>query len=161
MLLQFVSWLNDLPWSVAIREGNFSFPIIETCHILALGASFGTIMWVDLRLMGFTMRSQPVSEVVEQLEPWAILGFVLMFISGGLLFFSEPLKAYTTLAFRIKMILIVLAGFNIWFFHRGIYKTIQQWDTAEILPWQARLVGFSSMVLWLGIIVAGRWTAYF
>ena len=41
------------------------------------------------------------------------------------------------------------------------YKTIRQWDNEEAPPWQARLTGFSSLVLWLGIIVAGRWTAYF
>ena len=161
MLLQFITWLDDTPWSVALREGNFAFPLIETFHILALGVSFGTIIWVDLRLMGLTMRNEPVSEIVDQLEPWAIFGFSVMFISGILLFLSEPLKAYTTLAFRLKMIMIVLAGINIWLFHRGIYKTIHEWDTAETLPWRARLTGLSSLILWLGIIVAGRWTAYF
>jgi hypothetical protein len=59
------------------------------------------------------------------------------------------------------MLMVVLAGINVWLFHRGIYKTIQKWDKQEVLPWQARLTGFSSMFLWIGIIVAGRWTAYF
>ncbi len=161
MLLQFVTWMNNLPWSVALREGDFSFPIIETIHVLGLGASFGTIMWVDLRLMNVTMRDRRVSDVVDQLEPWAIFGFIIMFLSGTLLLLSEPLKAYTTIAFRLKVLMLILAGINIWVFHRGIYKTIKEWDQAEVLPWQARFTGFSSMFLWLGIIIAGRWTAYF
>jgi hypothetical protein len=161
MLLNLMTWMNNLPWSVALREGDFSFPAIETVHVLALGASFGTIMWVDLRLMNITMRDRPVSDVVDQLEPWAIMGFIIMFISGAALFVSEPLKAYTTLAFRLKVVMLILAGINVWVFHRGIYQTIKQWDKAPVLPWQARFTGFASMFLWLGVIIAGRWTAYF
>ena len=161
MLLNLVTWLNFLPFSVWLRERDAPFPIIETVHILALGASFGTIMWVDLRLMNVLLRHKRVSDVVGQLEPYAIAGFTVMFISGALLFVAEPLKAYTTFAFRLKAIMLVLAGLNIWLFHRGIYRTVEQWDSRKVLPWQARFTGWSSMILWLGIIVAGRWTAYF
>jgi hypothetical protein len=161
MLLSLVTWLNQLPFSVWLREMPYPFPIIETVHILALGASFGTILWVDLRLMNVVMRDRRVSDVIGQLEPTAIIGFAAMFLSGSLLFFSEPLKAYMTWAFRVKAVMLVLAGINIWFFHRGIYTTIHQWDRKKALPWQARFTGLSSLLLWLGIIIAGRWTAYF
>ena len=161
MLLQFVQWLNETSWSTALREGDFSFPLIETVHILALGASVGTIMWIDLRLMGIAMKRERISEMISQLEPWAIGGFIVMFISGALLLLSEPLKCYTTLAFRLKVIMLFMAGANVWIFHRGIYQSIAKWDDYEVIPWQARLCGFASMVLWFGIIIAGRWTAYF
>ena len=160
MLLSLVKWLNEVPISVWLREMPYPFPIIESIHILALGASFGTILWVDLRLMNVVMRDRRVSDVISQLEPYAIIGFAAMFVSGSFLFLSEPVKAYTTWAFRIKIVMLVLAGINIWFFHRGIYTTIHQWDHKKVLPWQARFTGFSSLLLWLGIIIAGRWTAY-
>ena len=161
MLLDLFTWLNQLPFSVWLRETDYPFPIIETIHILALGASFGTIMWVDLRLMDIAMRNRRVSEVINQLEPYAMIGFAVMFGSGALLFIAEPLKAYTTWAFRLKVVMLVLAGLNVWLFHRGIYATIHQWESEQVLPWQARFTGCSSLLLWLGIIIAGRWTAYF
>jgi hypothetical protein len=159
-LVDFFQWLNDSPVSVWLREEDWPFPVIETIHILALGISVGTIMWVDLRLMGFVTKRHPVSDLVEQLEPWAIGGFMVMFASGLLLFVSEPMKCYTTWAFRLKAVMLVLAAANVWFFHAKVYPGVAQWDEAAALPRQAKLVGFASMVLWFGIIIAGRWTAY-
>jgi len=158
-LLSLVTWLNDTPFSVTLREGYYAFPIIETIHILGLGFSVGTIMWVDLRLLGIAMRRRPVADVIGQLEPWAIGGFVVMFISGFLLLLSEPLKCYTTLAFRIKVVMLILAAMNVWYFHKRLPRDRSQWDRQ--MPWRAKMVGLFSLVLWLGIVIAGRWTAYF
>jgi hypothetical protein len=160
-LVNFFQWLNDQPFSVALREGDWPFPIIETIHILGLGVSVGVIMWVDLRLVGVTMRRERVSDLVDQLEPWAIGGFIVMFISGFLLLLAEPMKCYTTLSFRLKAIMLVLASLNVWYFHAKVYPTVAEWDEAPVLPWRAKLVGILSMTLWFGIIIAGRWTAYF
>jgi hypothetical protein len=159
-LVNFFQWLNDLPFSVALREDDWPFAIIETFHILGLGLSVGVIMWLDLRLIGVTLRNQPVSQVVSQLEPWAIRGFVVMFLSGSLLFLAEPMKCYTAVAFRAKAVMLVLTGLNVWFFHAKVYPKVAEWDDAPAIPWQAKMVGYVSMILWFGIIIAGRWTAY-
>ena len=159
-LVTFFQWLNETPLSVALRENDWPFPIIETFHILGLGISVGVIIWVDLRLIGLTMRSQPVSQVVSQLEPWAIRGFVVMFLSGSLLFLAEPMKCYSTIAFRFKAVMLVLTSLNVWYFHAKVYPHVAEWDEAPVMPWRAKMVGYVSMVLWFGIIIAGRWTAY-
>ena len=158
---RFFQRLNDLPFSVALREDDWPFPIIETIHILALGLSVGVILWIDLRLIGFTLKHHPVSVIVGQLEPWAKWGFLAMFLSGSLLFLSEPMKCYTATAFRLKAIMLVLAGLNVWYFHARVYPRVGEWDNSPILPWQARMVGYVSIGMWFGIIIAGRWTAYF
>ena len=158
-LLRFVQWLNDTPISVYLRESDWPFPIIETVHILGLGFSVGTVMWLDLRLLKIAMREAPVADVVEQLEPWAIRGFVVMFISGILLVLAEPLKCYNTVAFRIKVGLLILAGLNVLYFHKRVIHNMDQWD--HHMPWRAKMVAALSLVLWLGIVIAGRWTAYF
>jgi hypothetical protein len=160
-LATFFQWLNDLPFSVALREDDWPFPIIETFHVLGLGLSVGVIVWIDLRLIGVTLRRQPVSEVVSQLEPWAIRGFMVMFASGLLLFLAEPMKCYTTVAFRFKVVMLILAGLNVWLFHAKVYPKVAEWDNSPVLPWQAQIVGYSSIILWFAIIIAGRWTAYF
>jgi hypothetical protein len=160
-LFDFVQWLNETRFSMALREGDWSFAVIETVHILGLGFSVGTIVWVDLRLIGLAMRRERVTDVISGLEPWAMGGFVVMFLSGIMLLLAEPLKAYSRLAFRLKVVMLILAAMNVLVFHRGVYRTIAQWDEAEVLPWQAKVSGYLSLILWLGIIIAGRWTAYF
>jgi hypothetical protein len=160
-LFDFFQWLENTSWSTFLREDELAFPIIETVHILGLGVSVGLIMWVDLRLLGCVMRHKPVSAVIRALERWAIFGFGIMFISGALLFFSEPIKCYTTIAFRIKAVLLVLAGLNVWYFHSRVYRDVATWDHAAVMPWRVKMVGFLSLMLWFSIIIAGRWTAYF
>jgi hypothetical protein len=159
-LVSLFQWLNESGFSVWLRESDWPFPIIETVHILGLGLSVGTIMWVDLRLLGLVTKRHRVSDIVVQLEPWAIAGFAVMFVSGLLLFISEPMKCYSTVSFRLKAVMLVLTGLNVWYFHAKVYPSVAEWDEAAILPWRAKMVGFASIVLWFGIIIAGRWTAY-
>lgn len=147
--------------SVAIRESTLLFPVIEGVHVLALALSLGTIMFVDLRLLGWAMRRTPVDAVVEQLQPWTIAGFALMFLSGGLLFWSEPVKCITTPAFIIKMLAIAILGLNMLSFHFGIYRTVAQWGQGELLPSPAKRAGAVSLALWVLVVFTGRWTAYF
>jgi hypothetical protein len=161
MLLHFVQILNDSSWSIYLRESDWPFAIIETIHILALGLSVGTILWVDLRLVGLAMKRERVSDVISSLAPWATSGFIIMFLSGTLLLLSEPMKCYTRLSFRLKVVMLILAGLNVLYFHSRVQRSIAEWDEDVVLPWRARMVGYLSLALWLGIIIAGRWTAYF
>jgi hypothetical protein len=158
-ILKFAEWLNETPLSIYLREGDWSFPILATIHILGIGFSVGMITWLDLRLLGLVMKNEPTSAVVKGIEPMAILGFSLMFISGMLLFISEPMKCYNAVSFRLKVVMLILAGFNVLYFHKKVMPDMYQWD--RIIPWRAKMVGLFSLVLWFGIIVAGRWTAYF
>jgi len=160
-LLGFFQWMNETPVSLYLRNSDYPFFVIETVHVIALGFSVGTILWVDLHLLGLSMRRQRISDVVGQFERPAVIGFFVMFVSGFLLFVSEPLKAYLTLAFRLKLVMLVVTGLNVWYFHSRVYPVVADWDGASVLPWRARMVGFVSMSLWIAIIIAGRWTAYF
>src|SRR5579872_1900718 len=160
-LLALIHWLNETAFSVYLRESEVAFPLAEAIHLLGLAISVGTIMWVDLRLLGVFLRGESVKDLVTRLEPWAIGGFVVMFISGFLLFLGKPENYYGTTPFRLKMLLLPVAGLNVLFFHQSVYRSVLRWDKEAAIPWQARFVGFTSMTLWLVIIVLGRWTAYF
>jgi len=160
-LLPLIHWLNETGVSVYLRESELAFPLTEAIHLLGLAMSAGTILWLDLRLMGLVMRRDRVSDVVSRLEPWAVLGFTIMFISGFLLFLGKPDNYYSTTPFRIKMLLMPVAGLNVLLFHRSVYPKVARWDLNTAIPWQGRLTGFVSAGLWLVVIVLGRWTAYF
>ena len=159
-LLPFFEWLESTPGSVAIRESILLYPLVETTHVLTLCIFVGmTAMW-DLRLLGLTMRRVPASQVVGRLRPWAVAGFVVMVISGVLLFYSGPVRASQNIFFQVKMAMIVLAGLNAFTFHKTVYRRVADWDHATVTPLRARVAGFWSLVLWAGVVVAGRMQAY-
>ncbi|HEV3481579.1 MAG TPA: DUF6644 family protein, partial [Candidatus Acidoferrales bacterium] len=87
-------------------------------------------------------------------------GFAIMVVSGTLLFSSEATKLYNNGAFLLKMCLILLAGINALVFHTTIYQRVDKWDVAAVTPIAAKLAGAFSLVLWVGVIFAGRWIAY-
>jgi len=160
MLLSFFEWLENTGGSIAIRESIMFYPLVESAHVLTLCLFLGMIAMLDLRLLGVALRRVPVSEVTGRLLPWAAAGFVLMVISGVLLFYSGPVRAFQNIFFRVKMVMLVMAGLNAFVFHRGIYRNVAAWDGDSVAPVRAKLAGFLSLLLWAGVVVAGRMQAY-
>ena len=122
-LLSFFEWLADSSWSAGLHESQYAYPIIESIHVWAMALFFGSVVMFDLRLLGWTMQKMPASEVVGRLLPWTIAGFIIMVISGTLLFFAIPLRSYQNIFFRGKMLLLLLAGLNMWIFHSQRRRT--------------------------------------
>ena len=159
-LLAFFKWLADTPWSVGLHESQYAYPIVESVHVWGLCLFFGLTVMFDLRLLGWTLRREPVSEVARRLLPWTIAGLVVMVLSGGLLFFAIPLRSYQSIFFRAKVVMLLLAGLNVWIFHSRVYRRVAAWDLDAAPPRAARVAGALSLVLWVGIIVSGRMIAY-
>jgi hypothetical protein len=159
-LLSVCQWIQNTEFSTSLRESTYIFPIIETTHVLGLSLSVGLLLVSDLRLMGVVMRRRPASEVFQQLAPWMLAGFAIMFASGALLFWSQALKAYNSIFFRIKVCLLILAGVNAIVYHMTIYRRMGEWENKLVPPSQARLAGWLSLIIWAGIIAAGRTMAY-
>ena len=153
-------WLEGTWASVAIRESILFYPLVETTHVLTLCLFLGMTSTWDLRLVGLALRRVPVSEVVNRLFPWAIAGFVIMVISGSLLFLSGPVRASQNIFFQIKMVMITLAGINAFIFHKTVFRWVAEWDLAPEIPPRARVAGFASLALWSIVVVCGRMQAY-
>lgn len=160
ILLSFFEWLENTSGSIAIRESILFYPLVETSHVLTLCLFLGMIAMLDLRLLGLAWRRVPASQVAERLLPWARAGFVLMVISGVLLFYSGPVRASQNIFFQVKMVMLVLAGLNAFVFHRGIYRKVAAWDEDAVTPVRAKVAGCLSLLLWSGVVVAGRMQAY-
>ncbi|MBI3492718.1 MAG: hypothetical protein HY047_13215 [Acidobacteria bacterium] len=159
-LLPFCRWLAETPGSIALRESLYMYPLVESVHVLTLCVFVGMTIMLDLRLLGVTLRRVRVSEVAGRLVPWMGAGFVVMFISGVLLFYAIPVRSYQSVWFRGKAIMLILAGVNAWTFHSGVYKKVAEWDLSEIAPRAARRAGLASLILWAAIVVFGRMMAY-
>jgi len=153
-------WIYTSSIGTGIRESALVFPIIEGVHLLGIGLSVGLLCWFDLRLLGLVMTHEPISKVWKRVMPSAFAGFVLMFITGGLLFWAEAATAYNSVHFWIKMALILLAGANAAFFELSTHKHVADWDTEIVPPMRARMAGLTSLILWTASIGTGRTMAY-
>src|SRR5689334_19662812 len=111
-LLAICESIDSTAFSTGIRESVWLFPILETIHLLGIAVSAGTILFVDLRLLGLCMKRERLSDVLEQLQPWTLGAFLAMGITGSLLFVSEAVRCYHSPFFRAKAAMLILAGAN-------------------------------------------------
>jgi hypothetical protein len=155
-----IHWMQNSDIGTGIRESIWLFPIVETTHVLALALSVGVLIWFDLRLMGWGMKHEPVSQIHKQVMPFAFVGFAIMMLTGVLLFWSEAEKCYLSGFFRLKVLFLVLAALNAGIFELGTKKSIEDWDKYPVPPPKARMAGLISILSWTAVIVAGRATAY-
>lgn len=153
-------WLEGTALAVLVRESLWGFPILVAIHLLGLMLSAGTLIWFDLRLLGVGMRRIPVSEVYRRLAPWLLVGFVVMVVSGTILFIGFATAAYGNLYFRIKLAAMALAGVNALVYHVTTERAIASWDEAPDPPLAARIAGLTSILVWAVVIVAGRMMSY-
>jgi hypothetical protein len=159
-LYQLAQWIEMTEIATAFRESVYMYPLIEGTHVLGLAMSVGTVLWFDLRLVGWRMKDRPVSEVFGAVKPWMFLGFGIMVVSGGILLLAHVTQAYLSWYFRAKVILLFLAAINVATYHLTIDRRKSEWDNDPIPPGRARLAGAASIILWTTIIAVGRLMAY-
>jgi len=159
-MLSVFEWLARTPWSIALHESQYVWPLTESAHVLMLSLFVGTTSMLDLRLLGLAFTRVPVSELTGRLLPWTRAGFTIMVATGLLLFYATPVTYYQSLFFRIKVVLLVVAGINVFVFHSRTHRTVATWDKDGRPPRAARIAAIVSLAAWTGVIVSGRLVAY-
>lgn len=170
MIGAFLTWLEHgfgkgpTPDGQSFSElllGSLNFwNLLEGTHLIGLMLFAGTILVVDLRLLGVTFRGTRVSVVSDRILPLTVFGFVLVVITGLGLTFAKPLFYYHNIFFRVKMILIAIALVNILVFHSRIQATQDSWDAEAKPPGKARIAAAASLTAWFLVITCGRLIAY-
>jgi hypothetical protein len=158
-LEQVLTRLQDLSLPTQIRESDWLFPTIETVHVFALVLVVGSIMTVDLRLLGLANKERPFSQVASEMLPWTWTAFAIAALAGMLMFSSKALTYYGNIPFRLKMICLLLAGINMAMFHWLGTRHLETWDHGRP-PRSAKLAGGASLLLWVTIVAAGRWVGF-
>jgi len=154
-----LQWLEASALSTYIRQSVWLYPSVEIVHIAGFAVLVGSALLFDLRLLGLA-RKIPVTESIRHFLFWARAGFLLALLSGGILFMVSAESLASNAAFRIKMLLILLAGLNAAFFHFHTRKTVDSWDVNTPPPAKARAAGIVSILLWISVIACGRLIAY-
>lgn len=159
-LLQICEWLESTRLAELVTQSTYGFPIVVAIHLLGLGLSVGTVIWFDLRLLGKILPATPVSEVYRRLAPFMVTGFVVMFGSGAVIFTGYAAAAYNNPYFRVKLVMIALAGLNAACFHVYTQRSLAGWDSWSHPPASARAAGAISIVSWVVVVLAGRMMSY-
>ncbi len=150
-LLPFFKWCDGTAIGQAIRNSRVLFPIIESIHLFALTVLLGTVIVLNLRLIGTGLRGQRLPSVARSLAPLTFWSLATMLVSGSLLFVSEALKCYENPPFRFKMVILCAAIV----FHWSVFRPAVNSPGAA---GRTRRIATAlvSLTLWFGVGVAGR-----
>ena len=155
-LLPFFTWCENSAVGEAIRSSKWLFPVIESVHLLGLVVIAGAVLVVDMRLFGLGLRRQPVAQLARDTQPWLIGSLIVMLGTGFLLFLSEAIKCYYSLAFSVKMTSLFLAIVFTFTLHRKVAMA----DESGVGPLWSKLMAVVSVTLWSLVGVGGRWIGF-
>lgn len=160
MFASLIAFFEDSALADAIRENDTLFPLIESIHVLAISLVVGSILAVDLRLVGLASVGRPVSRVTGGVLPLTWCAFVVAVGSGGLLFISNATKYLANGYFIAKLLLIAVAGLNMLVFHAVGARDMPRWENDARPPLPARLAGGLSILVWIAVVACGRWIGF-
>jgi hypothetical protein len=145
------SWLGD-----GIRRSRWLFPVIESVHLLGLAGIGGSVLVVNLSLLGLGLGSQSAAQVWRDMKPWFVGSLAVMLGSGFLMFMSESVKLYYHEAFWVKMSTLLAALV----FTATIQRRTALAEPARASTLRRHLVGLASLLLWLTVAASGRWIGF-
>src|SRR4051812_48798233 len=155
-LVSYFQAVADSSLSQAISTSTWVFAVIESFHLLALSVIGGAVLIVDLRLLGFGLRKQPIADVAREAWPWLIGSLIMMLVTGVGLFLSEPMKCYASRAFAVKMTCLALAIA----FTFTVRMKVASAGEGRVRPAWLKLVALVSLALWFGVGASGRWIGF-
>lgn len=155
MLLPLFEWFEATALGTAVRQSLWAFPAIEAVHLLGLCLLGGSVLIVDLRLLGVGLRRSAIAEIAARARPWLMGGIAIMLLTGIPLFLSEAIKCYYNTSFWVKMSTLPFAlGFT--FGVKGRMAADRTLETSA----RSRVLGVLSIVLWFTVAAAGRWIGF-
>ena len=159
-LQELISYFEDSALADNIRENDLLFPLIESVHVVSICLVVGSILVIDLRLLGLASLNRPVGGITKAILPLTWSAFAVAAVSGLLLFVSNATKYLDNGYFVAKVLLICAAGLNMVVFHGISAKDLPRWENEAALPLPARLAGGLSILLWVAVVTCGRWIGF-
>ena len=144
------------PVGLWVGESVWAFNGLLMFHMIAVAMVFGMILIVDLRLLGLTSRNTSVTQLCEDVIPWTWLAFAVSVVTGTIIFTGQAVKYYDNYAFRMKFLMLVLAGINMLVFQLITSRDASKWDRDAAAPLAGRIAATLSLVFWIAIVFFGR-----
>jgi len=142
-----------------MRASVKAMPFVEAIHVLAVATVFGTILIVDLRLLGFPNTQRPFTRVSDEMLRLTWGAFLVAVVTGLLMFAPNANTYFGNTAFRFKMLALLGAGVNMAIFQYITFRGVAAWDRGTPPP-AGRLAGVLSILIWVTVIFLGRWIGF-
>ena len=151
--------VESSPLAVAMRQDLWLYPIVEIFHIAGFTVLVGSIVVLDLRLLGLS-RTLSVRDLSRHILPWTFAALLLIVPTGLLMFMAHASDLISNRAFQLKLGLIALAGVNAALFHTGAGRNQSQWEREAAPSLAVRMHAVVSLIIWGSVIACGRLLAY-
>jgi hypothetical protein len=160
VISEFSGWLAATSLSHTIQTTGWIIPTVQTIHILSVAVVFSSAILVDLRLWRLLNRDVPLPEITRRFLPviWPVL--VVLLITGALLIIGEPRRSLLNSTFYIKMGLLAFAILLTAWLQWSVSSSPNFWDKDRGRRMAGQLAASVSILVWCGILFAGRWIAY-
>ena len=155
-----MDYLQTISWAQALRESALMYPIIMSLHLTGMGLFGGMIAITDLRILGLAFTGSPVADIHNQLRGFKHAGLALVVTCGALLATSKAGIYWPNPFFKIKLTLLLCVTIHALVFRGSVYKNLAEYDRTGVIPGNAKLAAAISLVLWIGLVTAGRWIGY-
>ncbi len=159
-LSQFSLWVQKSKLTALIDENFWVLPTIQSLHILAIAATFGSVLMINLRIFQFAGRSRTMTETSRRYLPWVWWGLLALVITGIGMCFSDPVREFTNPIFWSKMILVIVAALVSLWFQGSVRRNVALWELTHSGRVIIRVGAVAVILLWCLIMLAGRWIAY-
>ena len=154
-----LDWMESTWLASFMLDYSWSWVTMETLHFTGMAMLFGPLIIMDLRLLGFDRLTVPAISV-HTLIPLTLSGFAINLVTGILFCFGNPYRYAMNIAFQLKMVLVLLAGINALYFWRKASHVLESVGPNDDPPLQLKIVGFTSLGLWTGVLCFGRLIPY-
>jgi hypothetical protein len=136
-----------------LNSNEWAFPLTECFHITSFALAIGTIMLVDLRLMGVALKKSTPAQLLKDTGMWTLAGLIIVIFSGLLIFSSDPLRYTYNAGFQWKMAALVVAILYNYTVHRKV-------ALAGASPGAQKFVAVLSVLLWVLVPFGGIWISF-
>lgn len=153
-----LAWMEASALGQFMRDSAWAWPVAEIAHFVGLTLLMGSLLVIDLRLLRI-IRNLSLQAALRFL-PLTLLGFGINLLTGLLFFFGDPFRYYPNIAFRFKMLFVLLAGLNAIWFKLAVFPQDRQPSDVQDAGSTAKTIAALSLLLWIGVIVMGRFIPY-
>jgi hypothetical protein len=158
---QFAFWLSTTSPSVFIQEHNtWAIPTIQSVHIVGIAMVMGSVLMIDLRILGWGWTDQTLRQTASRFGPWLTGSLWLLLATGALMVIAEPVRELVTFSFWLKMALVAVGTLVAATFQRTLRRYEQQWEETLVHRPSIKALAILTFLMWACIIVLGRLIAY-
>jgi hypothetical protein len=154
----FIAFCKNSAVGAWVRNSAWAFPFLQSWHFIGMTMLLGVVGAIDLRVLGVA-RAIPLAPL-HWLLPLALVGFGINLITSICFFCHDPYFYAFNISFRIKMLMILLAGLNALWFRLGVFLDIDAWGPGIEASLLAKIISAAPTVLWIAVITAGRYIAF-